>query len=203
MVTLGAFIVWLGFLAFNAGSHSSLGGISDAVAVSNIIVNSNLAGAAGTIAAICLSRWVLGGTDLLAPLNGGIAGLVAIAAGPDIGAGHWAVAIGGVGGVLCLLGMKLLERLKIDDEVGAIPAHLGAGVWGTLAVSIEAGGDPVIQCIGIAVIGATAFGASLIAWWSIDRLWGCRVSVSVERTGQDVALGIRTFPEFAQPVEDV
>lgn len=202
MVTLGAFIVWMGFLAFNAGSHPSLGGISDVVAVSNIIVNSNLAGAAGTIAAICLSRWVLGRIDLLASLNGGIAGLVAIAAGPDLVAHHWAVVIGGVGGVLCLLGLKLLGHLRIDDEVGAIPAHLGAGVWGTLAVSIGAGGEPVIQCIGIAAIGAIAFGGSLLVWWLIDCVWGCRVSTAVERAGQDAALGIVTFPEFAQHRED-
>ena len=109
------------------------------------------------------------------------------------------MAIGGVGGALCLFGMKLLERLKIDDEVGAIPAHLGAGMWGTLAVGIKAGGDPVIQCLGI---GVTAFGASFIAWWSIDCLWGCRISQAVERSGQDAELGIRTFPEFVQYTED-
>ncbi len=202
MVTLGAFIVGMGFLAFNAGSHGSIGGISDVLAVSNIIVNSNLAGAAGMIAAICLSRWVLGRIDLIASLNGGIAGLVAIAAGPDIVAHHWAVAIGGVGGAVCLLGMKLLERLKIDDEVGAIPAHLGAGVWGTLAVCIEAGGDPVIQLIGMAAVGVSVFGASLLVWWSIECVWGCRVSTTVERLGQDAALGAGTLPEFVQYVED-
>ncbi len=163
MVTLGAFIIWLGFLAFNAGSHTGLTGVPDAVALSNIFVNSNLAGAAGFVAAVCLSRWVLGRVDLIASLNGGIGGLVAIAAAPGISSHLWAVAIGGIGGVLCLLGIKLLERLRIDDEVGAIPAHLGAGLWGTLAVCIEGGGDPAVQFLGMAAIGGFAFGVSLLA----------------------------------------
>ena len=129
-------------------------------------------------------------------MNGGIGGLVAIAAAPDIPTHFWAVAIGGIGGVLCLLGMKLLERLRIDDEVGAIPAHLGAGLWGTLAVSIDGGGDPFVQILGMAAIGGFAFGASLLAWLAIDFAMGCRISEAVERMGPDAALGMETFPEF-------
>ena len=201
-VTLGAFIIWLGFLAFNAGSHTGLTGVSDAVVLSNIFVNSNLAGAAGVVAAVCMSRWVLGRVDLFASLNGGIGGLVAIAAAPDILSHLWAVAIGGIGGLVCLLGLKLLERLRIDDEVGAIPAHLGAGLWGTLAVCIEAGGDPVVQSLGMAAIGAFAFGVSLLAWLAIDFAVGCRISETAERLGQDAALGIETYPEFVRHVED-
>ena len=202
MVTLGAFIIWLGFLAFNAGSHTGLTGVPDAVALSNIFVNSNLAGAAGVVAAVCLSRWVLGRVDLFASLNGGIGGLVAIAAAPGISAHLWAVAIGGIGGVLCLLGIKLLERLRIDDEVGAIPAHLGAGLWGTLAVCIEGGGDPAVQFLGMAAIGGFAFGVSLLAWLAIDYAVGCRISETAERLGQDAVLGIESFPEFARSKED-
>ena len=110
--------------------------------VSIVLANTNLAAAAGVLAAMLLSRPVFGRVDRLASLNGAIAGLVAITAGPDIVSQGWAVAIGAVGGAVCLLGMKLLERLKIDDEVGAIPAHMGAGVWGTLAVCIVAGATP-------------------------------------------------------------
>ena len=202
MVTLGAFIIWLGFLAFNAGSHTGLTGVPDAVALSNIFVNSNLAGAAGVVAAVCLSRWVLGRVDLFASLNGGIGGLVAIAAAPGISAHLWAVAIGGIGGVLFLLGIKLLERLRIDDEVGAIPAHLGAGLWGTLAVCIEGGGDPAVQFLGMAAIGGFAFGVSLLVWLAIDYAVGCRISETAERLGQDAVLGIDSFPEFVRSKED-
>ena len=110
--------------------------------------------------------------------------------------------IGAVGGVVCLLGMKLLERLRIDDEVGAIPAHMGAGVWGTLAVCIAGGGDPLVQLTAVVAIGATVFGSSLLTWRIIDATLGARISVRVETLGQDVAeLGIESFPEF-RLVED-
>ena len=201
-VTLGVFIIWLGFLGFNGGSQLSLGGAADAVAVSNVLANTSLAGAAGVVAAMLLSRPVLGRVDLLASLNGAIAGLVAITAGPDIVDQRWAVVIGAVGGVVCLLGMKLLERLRIDDEVGAIPAHMGAGVWGTLAVCIAGGGDPLVQLTAVVAIGATVFGSSLLTWRIIDATLGARISVRVETLGQDVAeLGIESFPEF-RLVED-
>ena len=202
-VTLGVSIIWLGFLGFNGGSQLSLDGAADAVAVSLVLANTNLAGAAGVLAAMFLSRPVLGRVDLLASLNGAIAGLVAITAGPDIVSQGWAVAIGAVGGAVCLLGMKLLERLKIDDEVGAIPAHMGAGVWGTLAACIAAGGDPLVRLTGIAAIGVAVFGASLFVWWVIDATVGARISPRVERLGQDAAeLGIESFPEFRLVEED-
>ena len=133
-----------------------------------------------------------------------IAGLVAITAGPDIVDHHWAVIIGAVGGGICTLGMKVLERLRIDDEVGAIPAHMGAGVWGTLAVCIAAGGDPLIQLIGVVAIGAFVFGASLLVWRLIDWTLGARITRGVEVMGQDIAeLGIEAFPEFLPQREDL
>ena len=202
-VTLGVFIIWLGFLGFNGGSQLSLAGASDAVAVSIVLANTNLAGAAGVLAAMLLSRPVFGRVDLLASLNGAIAGLVAITAGPDIADHRWAVAIGAVGGAVCLLGMKLLERLRIDDEVGAIPAHMAAGVWGTLAACIAADGDVLVQLTGIVAIGATVFGASLFVWRVIDATLGARISPRVEELGQDAAeLGIESFPEFRLVEED-
>ena len=202
-VTLGVFIIWLGFLGFNGGSQLALGGAVDAVAVANVLANTNLAGAAGVVTAVLLSRPVFGRVDLLASLNGAIAGLVAITAGPDIVDHDLALLIGAGGGTVCLLGMKLLERLRIDDEVGAIPAHMGAGVWGTMAVCIAAGGDPLVQLTGIVAIGATVFGASLIVWRLIDATLGARIAPRVERLGQDAAeLGIVSFPEFVLADED-
>ena len=197
IVTLGVFILWLGWFGFNGGSQLALGGAADAVAMSNVLVNTNLAAAAGVMAAISVSRPLLGRIDLLAGLNGAIAGLVSITAGPDIVAHYWAVFIGLVGGVICVFGMKLLETWKVDDVVGAIPAHLFAGVWGTLAVCIAAGGDIKVQLTGVLAVGAFVFLGSFIVWYAIEKTIGVRVTAAVEEIGQDSAeLGIESYPEF-------
>ena len=202
-VMLGVLIIWLGFLGFNGGSQLAMSGAADAVAVGNVLVNTNLAAMAGVVTAVLLSRPVFGRVDLLASLNGAISGLVAITAGPDIVDHHWAVVIGAIGAAVCTLGMKALERLKIDDEVGAIPAHMGAGAWGTLAVCIAAGGDPLVQLTGIAAIGAFVFGVSSVVWRLIDLTAGARISARVEELGQDFAeLGIEAFPEFMPAEKD-
>ena len=196
-LTLGVFILWLGWFGFNGGSQLALGGAPDAVAISNILANTNLAAAAGVMMALTLSRPVFGRVDLLAALNGAIAGLVSITAGPDIVEHYWAVVIGAVGGAICVLGMKLLEMLKLDDVVGAIPAHLFAGAWGTVAVCIVAGGDIVVQIVGVLAVGAFVFASSLVLWLIIDKVLGARVSLKVEELGQDAAeLGIEAYPEF-------
>ena len=196
-VTLGVLILWMGWFGFNGGSQLAMSTGVDVVAISNILANTNLAAAAGVMAAIALSRPVLGRIDLLAGLNGAIGGLVAITAGPDIVSHDWAVIIGAVGGAVVVLGMKLMERLKIDDVVSAVPAHLFAGIWGTLAVCIAAGGDPLTQLIGIVAIGAFVFLASLLVWVIIDKVFGARVSETAEALGQDVVeLGIEAYPEF-------
>ena len=197
IVTLGVFILWLGWFGFNGGSQLALGGAVDAVAMSNVLVNTNLAAAAGVIAALSVSRPLLGRVDLLAGLNGAIAGLVSITAGPDIVVHSWAIIIGLVGGVICVVGMKLLEGLKVDDVVGAISAHLFAGIWGTLAVCIAAGGDLMVQLTGILAIGVYVFLVSMIIWYAIEKTVGVRVSAAVEEVGQDSAeLGIESYPEF-------
>ena len=206
IVTLGVFILWLGWFGFNGGSQLALGGAADAVAMSNVLVNTNLAAAAGVMAAISVSRPLLGRIDLLAGLNGAIAGLVSITAGPDIVAHYWAVFIGLVGGVICVFGMKLLETWKVDDVVGAIPAHLFAGVWGTLAVCIAAGGDIKVQLTGVLAVGAFVFLGSFIVWYAIEKTIGVRVTAAVEEIGQDSAeLGIESYPEFVlmPDVDDV
>ena len=173
------------------------------MAIGNVLVNTNLAAAAGVMTALLLSRPVFGHVDLLASLNGAIGELVAITAGPDIVDHSWAIVIGSIGAVACTFGMKLLHRLKIDDEVGAIPAHMCAGVWGTLAVCIAAGGDPLVQLTGIVAVGAFVFGASLLVWRLIDMTLGARISPLVEEHGQDYAeLHIEAFPEFMLADDD-
>ena len=196
-VTLGVFILWLGWFGFNGGSQLAMSGAVDAVAVSNILANTNLAAAAGIVAAIALARPLLGRIDLLGGLNGVIGGLVAITAAPDIVDHHWAVVIGAIGGAVCLLSMKGLEMLKIDDVVGAVPAHLCAGIWGTLAVCIAGGGDFLIQLAGILAVGVFVFGTSMLGWFILDRTLGARISRSVEELGQDAGeLRIEAYPEF-------
>ncbi|MXY78827.1 MAG: ammonium transporter, partial [Chloroflexi bacterium] len=204
VVTLGVFILWLGWFGFNGGSQLALGSAADAVAMSQILVNTNLAAAAGVVAALAVSRPILGRIDLFAGLNGAIAGLVSITAGPDIVDHYWAIIIGAIGGLICTGGIKLLETVRLDDVVGAIPAHLFAGVWGTLAVCIAAGGSFHIQLAGVAAIGAFVFLTTFVLWRAIDATIGLRVSAEVERLGQDSAeLGIEAYPEFVlMPEED-
>ncbi len=204
LVTLGVFILWFGWFGFNGGSQLQLGSALDAVAMSNVLVNTNLGAAAGVITALACSRFILGRTDMFAALNGAIAGLVSITAGPDITQHLWAVIIGAVGGVLCTAGIKLLETLKIDDVVGAVPAHLIAGIWGTLAVCIAAGGNFGVQLVGVLAVGAFVFIVTWLLWRLLDVLLTVRVSKSHERLGQDASeLKIEAYPEFVlMPEED-
>ena len=204
-VTLGVFILWLGWFGFNGGSQLALSSATDAVAMSHVLVNTNLAAAAGVIAALVLSRPLLGRIDLLAILNGALAGLVAITAGPDIVDHYWALVIGAVGSVLSVVGMRFLEKVKIDDIVGAIPVHLFAGIWGTLAVCIAAGGNFGVQLIGVLAVGAFTFAASWISWKVLDKLIGARVSQRVEELGQDSEeLGMEAYSEFVlTPDQDI
>ena len=204
LVTLGVFILWFGWFGFNGGSQLALGSALDAVAMSNVLVNTNLGAAAGVITALACSRFILGRTDMFAALNGAIAGLVSITAGPDITQHLWAVVIGAVGGLLCTLGIKLLEKLKVDDVVGAVPAHLMAGAWGTLAACIAAGANFGVQILGVLAVGAFVFIVSWIVWRVLDALFTVRVSKSHERLGQDASeLKIEAYPEFVlMPEED-
>ncbi len=197
IVTLGVFILWLGWFGFNGGSQLALNSATDAVALGNIFANTNIAASAGLVVALVLSKPVLGRMDLLATLNGVIAGLVAITAGPDLVDHQWAILIGGVGGAVAIAGLRLLETVRVDDGVGAIPAHLFAGIWGTLAVCIAAGGNLFVQLTGIVAIGIFVFGVSTAIWMLIDRLIGLRVSPSAEQLGKDfVELGVEAYPEF-------
>ena len=197
VVTLGVFILWFGWFGFNGGSQLALGTAGDAVAMSIVLVNTNLAAAAGVMTALLFSQFVLRRIDLFAGLNGAIAGLVSITAAPNIVDPYWAVIIGAVGGLLCTLGIKLLEKLKLDDVVGAIPAHLIAGIWGTLAVCIAGGGQILVQLAGVGAVGVFVFGLSWLLWKGLDLALGVRVSYDVERIGQDSGeLRIEAYPEF-------
>lgn len=197
VVTLGVFILWLGWFGFNGGSVLALGDAASAVMMSNVLANTNLAACAGLIVALLIAKPLFGRVDLLAGLNGAIAGLVAITAAPDMTNHTLAIFIGGVGGAICALGIKLLEYLKVDDVVGAIPAHLFAGIWGTLAVAFGDSGTFLWQLIGIVVVGSFVFVASGVVWFVLEKTLGVRISEKAERIGQDVSeLNIDAYPEF-------
>ncbi len=203
VVTLGVFILWFGWFGFNGGSQLALGSAGDAVAMSHVLVNTNLAACAGVMAALAGSRYILGRMDLFAGLNGAIAGLVSITAGPDITEHYWAVIIGAMGGLVCTAGIKLFERLQLDDVVGAVPAHLFAGIWGTLAASIVAGADIGVQVLGVVSIGVFVFGTSWLLWQALARTLQVRVAPAVERIGQDSGeLGLEAYPEFVLMPEE-
>ena len=203
-VTLGVFILWFGWFGFNGGSQLALGSAADAVAMSNVLANTTLAAAAGVMAALIVSRPLLGRIDLFAGLNGAIAGLVSITAGPDIVDHYWAMVIGAIGGALCVAGLRLFEKVRLDDVVGAVPAHLFAGIWGTLAVCIAAGGTFHVQLVGILAIGAFVFLVSLLLWKVLEMTIRVRVPRSAEELGQDAAeLGMESYPEFVLMPEDI
>ena len=207
VVTLGVFILWLGWLGFNGGSVLALGSVADATNMSLVLVNTNLAAAAGVMGAITFVKPILGRFELGAVLNGAIGGLVAITAAPTMTDHWWAVIIGAIGAIVCLGGVKLLDTFKIDDVVGAVPAHLFAGIWGTVAVCItQPEADLGVQLLGILAVGVFVFSVAFVLWKILDMTMGVRVSRRVERLGQDAAeLGIDAYPEFVlmpEPYDD-
>ena len=200
IATLGTFILWLGWLGFNGGSQLALGGVADAAAVGLIFFNTNIAAVGGVITAMVLGVVIHNRVQVLWILNGAISGLVAITAGPDITNPVYALLIGAIGGLVATLSVPLFEKFKIDDVVGAIPAHLVAGIWGTLAVGIfsdDAKVTVLTQLIGIAAIGGFVFVCSLVVWAILKYTLGLRVSKDSEFLGQDIMeLGIEAYPEF-------
>jgi Amt family ammonium transporter len=187
LVTLGVFVLWLGWFGFNGGSQLAMGTADDAIAVSTIFINTFLAGAGGVIAAAIVTRLNFGKTDVVQMLNGCIGGLVAITAEPLMPSPLAAILIGAVGGVIVVYGTKLLFSLKIDDVVGAIPAHLFAGIWGTLAVPIT-NTDVAFsaQLIGVLSINIIVFVAAYIIWSLMKATIGIRLSKEAETKGTDV-----------------
>ena len=187
LVTLGVFVLWLGWFGFNGGSQLAMGTADDAIAVSTIFMNTFLAGAGGVIAAAIVTRLNFGKTDVVQMLNGCIGGLVAITAEPLMPSPLAAILIGAVGGVIVVYGTKLLFSLKIDDVVGAIPAHLFAGIWGTLAVPIT-NTDVAFsaQLIGVLSINIFVFVVAYIVWSLMKATIGIRLSKEGETKGTDV-----------------
>ena len=187
LVTLGVFVLWLGWFGFNGGSQLAIGTATDAIAVSKIFLNTFLAGAGGVLAAAITTRLGFGKTDVIQMLNGCIGGLVAITAEPLMPSPLASILIGAVGGVIVVYGTKLLFSLKIDDVVGAIPAHLFAGIWGTLAVPItNSGASFGTQLLGVVSINAFVFIVSFIVWFLMKSTFGIRLSKEGEIKGTDV-----------------
>ena len=188
LVTIGVFILWLGWFGFNGGSQLAMGTFDDAVAVSKIFINTNLAACGGVMAAAIVTRLSMGKTDVVQMLNGAIGGLVAITAEPLMPSPIAAILIGAVGGVIVVYGTKFLFAMKIDDVVGAVPAHLFAGIWGTLAVPItNSGANFGTQLLGVISINATVFVISFIIWAIMKNTFGIRLSKEAELKGTDVS----------------
>ncbi len=200
LATIGTFILWFGWFGFNGGSQLALGSAVDAAAMANVYVNTNMAACAGLVSALVLSMILYSKTDLTFVLNGALAGLVSITAGPDVATPLQAIIIGAIGGVICTLAIPLLDKLKIDDVVGAISVHLVAGIWGTLAVAIpglNGSGDMATQIIGIVSVGIFTVILSTIGWIILKAAFGLRPTEEEENTGLDISeLGMDAYPEF-------
>ncbi|WP_440921184.1 ammonium transporter [Candidatus Pelagibacter sp.] len=187
LVTIGVFILWLGWFGFNGGSQLALGTATDAIAVSKIFINTFLAGAGGVMGAAVITRLHFGKTDVVQMLNGCIGGLVAVTAEPLLPSPFAAILIGAVGGLIVVYGTKLLFSLKIDDVVGAIPAHLFAGIWGTLIVpATNSGANFSTQLIGVLSVNIFVFIVAYIVFSAIKATIGLRLSKEGETKGTDV-----------------
>ncbi|UTW57393.1 ammonium transporter [Kordiimonas sp. SCSIO 12603] len=200
LATLGTFILWLGWFGFNGASQLALGSLGDAISVSNIFVNTNMAAAGGAVSAMLVTKAVYKKVDLSMILNGALAGLVSITAEPLTPTPIIATAIGGVGGALVVFAVPFFDKLKIDDVVGAISVHLVCGIWGTLAVPLtnDAASLPA-QLLGIGAIGAFVTISSTITWVALKATVGIRLDGEDEERGSDLAeLGMEAYPEFGK-----
>jgi Amt family ammonium transporter len=188
LATLGTFILWFGWFGFNGGSQLALAGFENATAVATIYINTNLAACAGVMTCAIITRLVNGKTDVIMMLNGALGGLVAITAEPLTPTPLMAIIIGSVGGIIVIVGTEALTRFKIDDVVGAIPVHLFAGIWGTLAVPLTNSGTSFgPQLLGTASICAFVFVVSFIVWSIMKATIGIRISEEAEKEGTDIA----------------
>jgi Amt family ammonium transporter len=199
LATLGTFILWLGWFGFNGGSQLAAGTVGDITDVGRIFANTNMAAAAGAVAALIMSQVMYGKPDLTMVLNGALAGLVSITASPLEPTLFGALWIGAVGGIIVVFAVPMLDKFKIDDVVGAIPVHLIAGFWGTMVVPIYADASFVTQFVGFIAIGGFTFVVSLVVWTILKGAMGIRVSEESEINGLDVSeLGMEAYPEFSK-----
>lgn len=198
LVALGVLFIWISWFAYSCVNGFTDSGVSNSLSLSNIITNTNLSACAGFLIALMISIPLFGRLSVIACFNGALAGLVAISAGPDFADHHVALLIGAVAGGLCLLSMKLIERMKIDDELGAVSAHLVSGVWGTLAVCLtNSDADLIVQLIGIFAVAFFASVSSAVVWFALKSTLGARVPSRTEILGQDLELsGVEAYPEF-------
>jgi len=199
LATLGTFILWMGWFGFNGGSVLAMASKESADAVAMVFVNTNAAAAGGVIAALLFAKIWFGKADLTMALNGALAGLVAITAGPDTPSALVATLIGAIGGILVVLSIVWFDRkLRIDDPVGAISVHGVVGLWGLLAVPLT-NSDVTFsgQLIGAVTIFVWVFIASGLVWYAIKSIIGIRVSAEEEDDGVDLTeCGLEAYPEF-------
>ncbi|MCI5095698.1 MAG: ammonium transporter [Rhodobacteraceae bacterium] len=200
LATLGTFILWLGWFGFNGGSQLAMGSVGDVADVSRIFSNTNAAAAGGAVAALILTQLLFKKPDLTMILNGALAGLVSITAEPLTPSLGLATLIGAIGGGIVVFTVPFLDKLKIDDVVGAIPVHLICGIWGTIAVVLS---NPdasfMTQIYGIVVVGVFVTVSSAALWFILKAVMGIRVSEEEEINGLDMAeLGMEAYPEFSR-----
>jgi Amt family ammonium transporter len=198
LATLGTFVLWLGWFGFNGGSVLATASVESANAVAVVFMNTNAAAAGGVIAALIVAKLMFGKADLTMILNGALAGLVAITAGPDTPSPLAATLIGAVGGALVVFSIIALDKMKIDDPVGAISVHGVVGLWGLLAVPLtNTDASFFAQIVGALTIFVWVFVASLIVWGILKAVMGLRVSEEDEYQGVDIAeCGMEAYPEF-------
>ena len=198
LATLGTFILWMGWFGFNGGSVLKLGDMASANAVAMVFLNTNAAAAGGVIAALVVAKLLFGKADLTMILNGALAGLVAITAGPDTPTPLMATIIGAVGGVIVVFSIVFMDKVKIDDPVGAISVHGVVGLWGLLAVPLtNPDASFSAQIIGAATIFVWVFVSSFIVWAVLKMIMGLRVTEEEEYEGVDlVECGMEAYPEF-------
>ena len=188
LVTLGTFILWMGWYGFNGGSQLALGSYEDATAMSQIFMNTQLAACGGCMAGAAITRLIGGKTDIVMMLNGALAGLVSITAEPLMPSPLLAIFIGAIGGVIMYYGTQLLNSLKLDDVVGAIPVHMFAGIWGTLVVPFtNPDASYATQLLGVVSICLFVFITSYIVIYIIKNTMGLRISEEAEKLGTDKA----------------
>ena len=200
LATLGTFILWFGWFGFNGGSELKLSNIDEANAVAQVFVITNMAAAGGLIAAMLASKLFFGKADITMALNGALAGLVSITAEPLSGTNIESMLIGAVGGVIVVASITFLDKIKIDDPVGAISVHGTCGIWGLLAVLITSADATLVgQLTGLGAIFGFTFVASLIVWLIIKITMGIRISEDEETLGSDMTdIGVEAYPEFTR-----
>lgn len=201
LATLGTLILWLGWFGFNGGSELKISDVESANNVALVFTNTNLAAAAGLVAALLLAKAWFGKADLTMALNGALAGLVSITADPLSPTPLLAIVIGAIGGLLVVTSIVMMDRkLRIDDPVGAISVHGVAGIWGVLAVLLSNDEATLLgQVIGIVVIFSWVFLASLAVWFVLKKVVGIRVSQEEEYAGVDIGeCGLEAYPEFTK-----